>query len=125
MPLSPLNDYAQIKLDVQGPLSAESGDTATSGILVALPERFTHFGYYSFIAEASWMNDKELERLREHWQQFIGKRVFWLALSEKGAILKDDTGTYAYVKLSSIMAVGEADDRAESVLDARGGSFAA
>lgn len=125
MTLSPLNDFCKIKLDPRGPLSAQPGDVATSGILVELPERLTHFGYYSFVAEASFMNDRELGRLLDHWKQFIGKRVYWLALSEKGAILKDSDGDkFAYVKLTSLMAVGDSEDEAaESIVDKYGGSF--
>lgn len=126
MALLPLNDYCKIQLDAHDPLSAKAGDSATSGILVELPKQLTHFGFYSFAFEDSFMNEEKLAALLNHWKQFTGKRVFWLALAEKGAILKEEDGTsYAYVKLTSLMAVGEANEKAESVLDARGGAFAA
>lgn len=123
--LKPLNDYAQIKLDEQGAFSAKAGDTATSGVLIALPESMTHYGFYSFSHEASFMNTEKLTEVLEYWKQFIGKRIFWLALSEKGAILQDDSGKYAFVKMTSLMAASEASEHAESVLDKNNGSFAA
>ncbi len=124
--LKPLNDYAKIKLDEQGTFSARAGDAATSGILAELPESLTHVGMYSSIIEASFMTLDQLVEFLEHWQQYLGKRVFWLALAEKGAILQEQNGDkFAYIKLTSIMACGEVDEQAESVLDKHGGSFAA
>ncbi len=121
--LKPVNDYCQIKLDEAGAFSAKAGDAATSGILVAVPEAMTHFGMYSSMLDTSFMAHDQLDEVLEEWRQYIGKRVFWLALSEKGAILEDSTGKYALIKMSSLMAMSEADERAESVTDSKGGAF--
>jgi hypothetical protein len=119
-----LNDYCKVQLDSTGPLSAKRGDAGTDGILVELPKQLTHFGAHSYIVEASWMDREKLEELLTYWKQFIGKRVFWLALQEKGAILQEEDGTrYAYIKLSSLIGWSEPDIHAESVLDAHGGAF--
>ncbi len=124
MSLHVVNDYCKIQLDSHNPLEAKTGDSATSGILVGLPAVFTHFGFYSFAFDNSLLAD--LKPLHDYWSNFIGKRVFWLALSEKGAILKEADGTsFAFVKLTSLMAVGEADEKAESILDSKGGAFSA
>lgn len=126
MDLEPLQDYAKIQLDEPNAFSAKAGDSATDGILVALPKEFTHYGFYSFAFESSLMNKELLTDLKAYWTRYIGQRVYWLALSEKGAILKEADGTrYAYVKLTSLMAVGKAEEHAESVLDKNNGSFAA
>lgn len=126
MSLHPENDLAKIELSANGPLSAKSGDSATDGILVALPDLDTHFGFHSFAFEDSFMAEEKLERLRTKWEKRIGKRVYWLALQEKGAILREPDGTnYAYIKLSSIIAWSEAEEKAESVLDKHAGSFSA
>ncbi len=126
MDLEPLQDYAKIQLDEPNAFSAKAGDTATDGILVALPKKFTHYGFYSFAFESSLGDEDTMTWLHDYWENFIGQRVYWLALSEKGAILKEADGTrYAYVKLTSLMAVGKAEEHAESVLDKNNGSFAA
>ncbi len=126
MSLQVLNDYAKIRLDEQDAFSAKAGDAATSGILVRLPETLTHVGMYSSIIESSFMTVGALENFLKHWQKYIGKRVFWLALAEKGAILQEQGGEkFAYIKLTSLMAWSEPDENAESVLDKHGGSFAA
>jgi hypothetical protein len=123
--VTPLNDWLKIELEDAGPLSARAGDIATSGILVEVPE-FTHYGYYSFAFENSLMNDDILEQLIEHWQSLKGKRLYWLALSEKGAILKEEAGKrFAFVKPTSIMGWSEPEEVADSILDNKGGAFAA
>lgn len=72
------------------------------------------------------MASEKLKALRAYWSKFIGKRCYWLALSEKGAILKETNGKrYAYIKLTSLIAWSEPDERAESVLDKHEGGFAA
>lgn len=125
MALSPLNDWLKVELDEVGTFSAQAGDVATTGILREVPE-FTHYGYYSFAFDNSLMNEDVLEQLIEHWQSMVGKRLYWLALTEKGAILKEEDGKrYAFIKPTSIMAWSEPDDIAESVLDNRGGAFSA
>lgn len=115
-----------IKLDEEGAFSAKAGDAATSGILTSLPEAMTHFGMYSSIIDTSFMATDQLDEVLEEWRQYIGKRVFWLSLAEKGAILQDQAGDkYAFIKLSSLMAISDAKEQAESVMDKHGGSFAA
>lgn len=126
MALTPLNDLAKIQLDDLGAFSAQSGDTATNGILVAVPEQLHYFGFWSFAFEDSFMNAPELGELLQYWQSQVGKRVYWTALSEKGNILQEADGNrYAYVKFTSLIAASDADEKAESVLDSKGGAFSA
>lgn len=126
MGLYPFNDLAKIELDDAGAFSAKAGDSATDGILVELPAFWTHYGFYSFAFENSFMNEEDLKKVAEFWEGQIGKRVYWLALSEKGAILKEENGKrYAYVKFTSLIAGSEPDEKAESVLDKHNGGFSA
>lgn len=126
MALLPISDVAKIELTATGPFSAKPGDSATDGILVELGELDTHYGFYSFAFEDSFMAEEKLKRLRSKWEKKIGKRVYWLALSEKGAIFQEQDGRkFAYVKLTSILAWSEPDEHAEAVLDKHAGSFAA
>ncbi len=123
--ITPQGDWLKIELEEAGQFSAKAGDTATDGILVEVPE-FTHYGMYSMAFESSLMNHDILEELIEHWQSLKGKRLYWLSLSEKGAILKEDNGKrYAFVKPTSIMGWSEPEEKAESILDGRGGAFSA
>lgn len=122
--ITPQGDWLKIELEDAGAFSAKAGDAATDGILVEVPE-FTHYGYYSFSFENSLMNEDVLERLYTHWHRLKGKRVYWLALSEKGAILQEENGKrYTYIKPTSILGWSEPEEKAENVLNEKGGSFA-
>lgn len=125
--INPLNDLAKIRLDDQDEygFGGVPEDKAESGILVEIPD-FSHYGFYSFAFENSLMDDDYKKDLAKYWTQFIGKRVYWLALSEKGAILKEEDGQrYAFVKFTSLIAFSEPGKKAKSVLDQHGGSFSA
>lgn len=123
MMLKPLNDLCKIKLDERGTFSAKAGDTATDGILVELPDELLYYGFWSFAFEDSFMSKEKLAELLMYWRQYLGKRVYWTALSERGNILREKDGDYCYVKFTSLIAVGEADDKAENVTNEKGGSF--
>lgn len=106
--LYPLNDLCKIQLDnidEFGFAGGEDSGTAESGILVELPEKLTHFGFWSFAFENSFMNEKDLDKLRKFWEKRLGHRVYWTALSEKGNIIKSPDGQrYAYIKFTSLIA---------------------
>lgn len=118
--MHPLNDLAKIELAELSKF--DPGDTsnqAENGILVELPDRFTFFGFWSFAFENSLMNQQVLEDLYEYWKGYIGKRVYWSAMSERGNILKSGD-RFAYVKLTSLIAWSEPDDVAENLHSGNG-----
>lgn len=114
--LEPTNDLVKIKLDTDGyNFDKNSKDTAETGILVALPDKFTYFGMWSFAFEESFMNEEKLQKIYDYWTSKIGKRVFWTALSEKGNILKDGDDSFALVKITSLIAIADADSTARNI----------
>lgn len=123
--LHPLNDLCKIKLDTDKfGFGGKSKTTAESGILVALPEAMPYFGFWSFAFDNSLANTEVTSALKEHYSQLIGQRVYWTALSEKGNIIEEADGTrYAYIKLTSLIAVGDADSQARNVHSDGAGSF--
>lgn len=124
--LRPLNDYAMVQLDTDDyGFGGAPGDKAQSGILIRLPDKFNYFGMYSFAFERSFGADEELKKLYDYYKQLVGHRIYWLALSEKGAILKQNDKSYAFLKLTSVMAHDEdVENEATNVLDNNGGAFA-
>lgn len=124
--LRPINDFCLIELASDKYGFQDTKDKAETGILVELPDKFNYFGFYSFAFEASLDNHKALQALYDYYKSKVGQRVYWLALSEKGAILKQGDKTFALIKLTSLMAADEdVDDIATNVLDTHGGSFSA
>lgn len=128
--LRPANDYLQIEIvedAMRKQFDKNVSDAHTSGIVVAVPDKLNYFGFHSFAFEDSFMEREKLDALLADLKGLVGKRVWWLALQEKGAVLHDAASgkTYVFIKATSIMAIGEPGDDVYSVLDAKGGAFSA
>lgn len=125
MALAPLNDLAKIQLDTDDPFGyrgSESGG-AESGILTEIPAILNYFGFWSFAFENSWGDAVELTKLRKTYAKLIGRRVFWSAGQEKGSVIKNKDGRFAFIKLSSLIAEDEAESEAFNTNAEGGGSF--
>lgn len=125
--LRSLNDLAKIQIDIdEYGFGGGVTDKAASGILVALPDKFNYFGFWSFAFEDSFMATDKLEEIYKYYKNLVGCRVYWTALAEKGNILKQDNKAYAFVKLTSLISYDEdVENVAENVLDNHNGSFSA
>jgi len=119
-----LNDLAKIKLEDPGPFGDPNGkDTAECGILVALPDKFNYFGFWSFSFENSFMARKELDELYKYWESKIGRKVYWTALSERGNIIQKGNEKFAFVKLTSLIAEDDPESSAQNIHSDGAGSF--
>ncbi len=125
--IKPLNDFCKVELETdEFGFGGGTKDKAESGILVELPDKFNYFGFFSFSFENSLVDHKKLQELYDYYNKLIGQRIYWLALSEKGSILKQDNKIFALIKLTSIIAIDQdTDNIATNILDAQGGSFSA
>lgn len=121
MPLAALNDLAMVRLENKRFKGTEK-DTEESGILMSLPD-FTHYGFWSYAFDQSLMSKELAEQLLTYWKQYIGKKVFWTALSERGNIIEKNGERYAFLKFTSLIAVDDADSDARSVHSDGAGSF--
>lgn len=120
--LRPLNDFAKVLVS-EKKFIKDTKDTSESGTLVSLPDKFNHYGMFSFAFEESFMNRAALDELYKYWEQYIGKKVFWLALSEKGAMLKEGDDTFVFMKLTSLIAVDDAESAVRNIHSDGAGSF--
>lgn len=108
MALKPINDLAKVEIaSTEGQLIKQTKETSESGILVELPDKFMYFGFWSFAFEDSFVSEEKLAKLYEYWKSKIGYKVYWTALSEKGSLIKQGDKTYAFIKLTSLIAVDD------------------
>ncbi len=123
--LEVLNDLALVALTVDefGFGTGKQKQTAENGILIALPDKFDFFGFWSFAFEDSFMNTEKLEKLHAQWEKRIGKRVYWTALSERGNIIERNGKKYVLVKLTSLLFADDPDIEARNVHEDGAGSF--
>lgn len=119
-----LNDLAKIKLETdEFGFGGSEKETAESGILIDLPDKFNYFGFWSFSFENSFMARKELDELYKYWKAKIGRKVYWTALSERGNIIEKDGEKFAFVKLTSLIAEDDPSSSARNVHGDGAGSF--
>ncbi len=124
MALHPINDLCMVRLETdEFGFGGSEKETAESGILVELPDKFNYFGMWSFAFEKSFMAKEQLEELYKYWETRIGKRIFWTALSERGNIIEKDGEKFAFLKLTSLIAEDDPDSNAKSVHSDGAGAF--
>lgn len=89
-------------LSMTGGASVEAG--VKEGIVVAMGERPSFFGFNTFFFDSSLMNKEVLDKVTEHYRYYIGKKVWWPKLSESGSDMKIGDKDYVCVKYTAIMA---------------------
>lgn len=107
----PVNDYFKVKvggtvsnpMNLSGLPSVEEG--IREGIVVAISEEMTFFGFNTYMFDKSLMDIDLLKDIHKHYSQFVGRKVYWPERSETGAVISDGDEDYAFVKMSAIMAV--------------------
>ncbi len=111
--LKPVSDYFMISvrskednpLGLVGTPDVEEG--VREGTVVALGDLSLFFGYNTFAYDSSLGNDELLNKIKDHYESYVGKRVYWPERSESGAVIEYDGNSYAFVKCSAVMAVEE------------------
>lgn len=128
MNLKPLNDLAlvevesnQYQVNGQKLVGGENKEGIEHGILRELPKTFPFFGFYAFAFESSLNNPDAMKSLSDYYSQFVGKRVYWTSLAERGSVLEIDNVTYAMIKPSAFIAWSEPEVKATSVQAGRVG----
>lgn len=111
-----LNDICKVEVsaDEYG-FGGDQGKTE-SGILVELPLNPPYFGYHSFAFEASYNNAENQVIMDEYYGKLLGKRVYWTGLSERGMVFKEGEKTYAFIKLTDLIAYSKPDVEATLIL---------
>lgn len=127
MALRPLGDVCKVELVVDefGFGGDETTTGVDNGILVELPDQFNWFGFWSFAFERSFGEAVKLKEFHDYYKQFIGKRVFWPSLSEKGMVFKEGDKKFAIIKITSLIGVAEPDDKVFNLYDEKTGRYAA
>lgn len=123
--MKPINDLIKVKVseDDGFGFGGDESEGVQSGILVEIPEVLPYFGFRSFAFDGSLADPELTEELLAYYRPLVGKRVYWTAYSERGSVIKEGDETFAYVKFTDLIAVGEPDGEGESVDIKDGGAF--
>lgn len=116
----PFADLCKVELPDSNPQGWIAGDETSKdsaqGILVELPPTPPYIGFYSYAFDRSLMALVDNEDLMaQFYRPLLNKRVWWSALKERGSVLKEGDKTYAFIKLTDIIAWDEPDVEAVNV----------
>lgn len=121
MALHALNDQlkVEIKSDEYGFAGRPDEQEGTeTGIVVEVPTLVWYLGFHSFAFEESFGAGEKIAEIVERVRELLlGKRVYWTAYSERGSVLKEGNKTYAFVKITDLIAFDDetTDTKATSV----------
>lgn len=114
--MRPINDLCKVQVSTdEFKFGGDQGKTE-SGILVELPSELPFFGFHSFAFEESYDRPINNKNILDYYQKLVGKRVYWKGLSERGMVWKEGDNTWAFVKLTDIVAYSEPEIEATLVL---------
>lgn len=133
MALHPVNDRFKVKItkDDYGFGSSEK-TSAESGIVVEVPDMLIYLSFHSFAFEVSLGDTETMKRIQEYYNQFLGKRIYWEALQDRGRMIteredeNDENGTeYVYLQMTDLLAYADDVDEDAKLVDQVGkaGSF--
>lgn len=124
MALHPVNDRfkVQVDSDLYG-FNGEDTKGSETGIVVEVPDMLIYLSFHSFAFERSFDSEK-LDQIREYYNQFLGKRIYWESFQDRGRRIKEGNKEFVYLQMTDLLAYSdEVEEEAYAVEDSRSGSF--
>lgn len=124
MALHPVNDRFKVKKDAAGPFGDPSVGTET-GVVVEVPDTLIYLSFHSFAFEASLEATERMKEIQAYYNGFLGKRIYWEALQERGRVIKEGDDVFVYLQMTDLLAYADNVDDDATVVDQTGkaGSF--
>ena len=114
MALHPVNDRFKVKVDQQRFKAETSG--AETGIVVEIPNIMIYLSFHSFAFENSIVDKERLTEIAAFYKGFVGKRIYWESLQDRGRMIKEGEEEYVYLQMTDLLAYADdTDDKAEIV----------
>lgn len=118
MALHPVNDRFKVKITKKRFKSETAG--AETGIVVEVPDIMIYLSFHSFAFENSLIEPKTKNEgwkgIQEYYAQFLGKRIYWEALQDRGRMIAEDGEEYVYLQMTDLLAYSDdVDDKATAV----------
>lgn len=124
MALHPVNDRFKVKKDESGPFGDPNIGTET-GIVVEVPDVLIYLSFHSFAFEDSFMAEDKMRKVQAYYNQFLGKRIYWESLQDRGRMIKETDGEYVYLQMTDLLAYADEVSEEAEIVDQVGkaGSF--
>lgn len=125
MSIHPTNDRFKVLVskDEYG-FGGETKGTET-GIVVEVPDMMIYLSFHSFAFEHSIVDDKLLKKVNDYYKQFLGMRIFWESLQDRGRRFKEGDNEYVFLQMTDLLAYADSADDESYVINQTGkaGSF--
>lgn len=116
MALHPVNDRFKVKIDKDEYGFGDENTGAESGIVVEVPDMLVYLSFHSFAFESSFAALKDLETYQKYYNQFLGKRIYWETLQDRGRMISEEGGDYVYLQMTDLLAYSDnTEDDAKTV----------
>jgi hypothetical protein len=125
MALHPVNDRFKVEVATnEFGFNEESGGTET-GIVVEVPDMLIYLSFHSFAFENSIMNEDNLKKIQSYYNQFLGKRIYWEMLQDRGRKIKEGEKEFVYLQMTDLLAYSDDTEDNAQVINQVGsaGSF--
>lgn len=125
MALHPVNDRFKVKITKDEFGFGGINASAETGIVVEVPSMLIYLSFHSFAFERS-IGDKELLKdVQAYYDGFMGKRIFWEKLQDRGRMITEGGEDYVYLQMTDLLAYADNVDDEASNVDQTGsaGSF--
>lgn len=125
MALHPVNDRLKVKISTNEFGFGDDNPGAETGIVVEVPDILIYLSFHSFAFEDSFINEERLQRIQKFYRDFLGKRIWWEKLQDRGRMISEDDGDYVYLQMTDLLAYSDDVDDKATVVDqtGRAGSF--
>ena len=123
MAVHPVNDRFKVKVetDEYGFKGADTPGTET-GVVVEVPDMLIYLSFHSFAFEHSIVDEEKLEKIQDYYKSFVGKRIYWEALQDRGRRIKEKDGEYVYLQMTDLLAFSDEVDTDAYVVNQVGSS---
>ena len=123
--MHPVNDRFKVLVSTDDyGYGGEARGTET-GVVVEVPDIIMYLSFHSFAFEQSIGNDAMLKKIQAYYAQFMGKRIYWEALQDRGRRIKEGDKDYVYLQMTDLLAYSDDVDNDAYLVDQTGkaGSF--
>lgn len=125
MAVHPVNDRFKVRITKDEFGFGGENIGAETGVVVEVPDIIVYLSFHSFAFEDSLTSEGTMKRIQKYYNQFLGKRIFWEKLQDRGRILTEEDGDYVYLQMTDLLAYADnVDDIADNVdQTGKAGSF--
>ena len=125
MALHPVNDRFKVKITKDEFGFGGDNPSSETGIVVEVPDMLIYLSFHSFAFEDSYLSKEKLEKVSDYYNQFLGKRIYWETLQDRGRMITEEDGDYVYLQMTDLLAYSDDVDDTATIVNQTGtaGSF--